>query len=221
MTKKSSILKILVFLVIFIGSIVLWGFAKVGIFMAAFFLGLMLSVILNIMDDEKQEKFKKEQRDNNKLKEMKIKAEENKKRFEKESENIKTVKLSIPETFDAYYSNDTIFAAFNLADIFPDSRKEWPIYAGQEEDHPLYKEHRDNYFRVKNSKRTEDTFGHYFPEIVKSRMVKIYSKTENKFVDEIKIEEWNVYGGPLASAGGYKYYLPDGTEFLKYQSWVS
>lgn len=212
-------------MVILIGSIVFWGFAKVGIFMAAFFIGLMLSFILDTIEDMKQDKliekkYKQALKDSEEIKEIKAESEKNKKKLEKESEKIKIIKLSLPETFDAYYSNDAIFATFNLAEIFPDSRKEWPIYSGQE-DHPLHKDHRINYFRAKNGKRSEKTFEHYFPEIIRSGKVRIYSKIENKFIDEIKIEKWSYYGGPLASAGGYKYYLPDGTEFLEDQSWVS
>lgn len=134
---------------------------------------------------------------------------------------LETIKLTPANgTPDAYYSNNEVFVTFCLNDIFPDSYKEYPIYAGQE-DVLLFKETRDRYLAIKNGKRLPDTFGAYLPDILNSGKVMVYSKVESKFVNEIKKEKWGFSAGSLAGRGGYKYYFTDGSLFFSILTWAS
>ncbi|MFZ2975905.1 MAG: hypothetical protein WA055_04760 [Candidatus Moraniibacteriota bacterium] len=134
---------------------------------------------------------------------------------------FETIALTRPEKSpDAFYTNEKIIATFCPDEIFPDTRKEWPIYAGQD-DMPLYMDHRRNYLKARNSKCLPNTFETYLSEILNSGKVMILSREENKFVSEIKRKEWGFSAGELAGRGGYEYYLPNGTLFFRITSWVS
>lgn len=143
------------------------------------------------------------------------------KTLDKQLEFFEIIKLTLPKKSpDAFYDNDKIFATFCPDEIFPDTRKEWPIYAGQE-DTLLYMEHRKNYLKTKNDKCFPDTFEHYLPEILNSGKVMIFSRIENKFVNEIKRKKWGFSDGGLMGRGGYEYYLPNDSLFLKITTWVN
>lgn len=132
-----------------------------------------------------------------------------------------TIKLIAPsQDPDAFYNDEQVLVEFVLDDIFPETRKEWPIYAGQE-DILLFMDHRRSYLKIKNSKCSDETFEMYLHEILNSGKITIFSKTEKMFVYEIKKEKYGFSAGPLAGAGGYKYYLPDGTLFFSIRTWVS
>lgn len=139
----------------------------------------------------------------------------------KEPTDFETIKLTRPEKSpDAFYTNEKITATFCPDEIFPDTRKDWPIYAGQD-DVPLYMDHRENYLKIKNGKCLPNTFEAYLPEILNSGKVIILSREDDKFIYEIKRKKWGFSAGSLAGKGGYEYYLPDGTLFFRVATWVS
>ena len=132
-----------------------------------------------------------------------------------------TIELTTPtQNTDAYYTNEYVIITFALDEIFPETRKEWPIYAGKE-NNLLCMKHRNNYLKIKNGEYLDKTFEWYLHEILDSGKIAILYKKQKKFIYEIKKEKWGFSVGMLAGAGGYKYYLPDGTLFFKVKTWVS
>ena len=58
-------------------------------------------------------------------------------------------------------------------------------------------------------------------EILDSGKIAIFSKAERKFIYKIKKEKYGFYAGPLAGAGGCKYYLPNENLFFNVKTWLN
>ena len=123
------------------------------------------------------------------------------------------LKLKPSKNPDSYYINDKIIAFFNLEEIFPSDSNEWPVYSDKQHLDP-YKEPRKIFDETKKGQRQDDTFDLYFHEILNSRKVLIFSKTENKFVDQIIRKGWTNNFASLTGESGDEYYLPNGELFF-------
>lgn len=128
---------------------------------------------------------------------------------DKEILNLKPVKNP-----DSYYINDEIIAFFNLEEVFPSDSNEWPIYSDRQH-LDAYKELRKLFNDAQKSQRQDDTFEMYFHEILNSEKILLFSKTENKFVDQIIRKGWVDSFASLTGESGDEYYLPNGKLFFR------
>ena len=132
------------------------------------------------------------------------------------SKELKIIKLnSNSKSHDSYYNNDEIFATLSIKDMIPYMAMESiPI---RDKDDCM----EDINKSIEIDRIRPISFEHHFQRVLDSGEVCIYSKMEGKFVDRIMRDEYEFLAGPTSGAGGYNYYLPDGTPFFNYTSWVS
>jgi hypothetical protein len=135
-------------------------------------------------------------------------------------ENVRIIRLTgslgVPDTS---YSNDFMIVTFFRCQVLP-GKKHYSLQ---------YRNHLRYIFGsflayILNKPYTEvmseDMFSACEVDIFDSGKIRIFSKTENKFITEIIRKEWGFCDAPLVGAGGDEYYLPDGTLLLSTTTWM-
>ncbi len=110
---------------------------------------------------------------------------------------------------DAYYENRNVRIEFNVDDIFKIKMPTQLTYASR---HMAYVTE-EEYQLMKNEPQNAYSYESYLQNIIESRKIQIFSKIENKYIDEVKKEKWARIADPMCGIKGYSYYLPDGTPF--------
>jgi hypothetical protein len=134
------------------------------------------------------------------------------------SATLKVIQLKHPEkSQNTYYNNDEIFITFCLEDMLSVPEGVLLLLNSQNDDLQM----KDMAKMVDAELIKPSILENNFYKLLDSGKVTIYSKMEGKFVDKIMRDKWGFSAGPTAGAGGYNYYLPDGTPFFSTTAWVS
>jgi hypothetical protein len=134
------------------------------------------------------------------------------KNFDENSKTLKTIRLSPSEDpQNIYYNNNEIFATFCIEDMIPFSEEELLSIKNMDS----YMQMKDMDKLIESDKILPSTFELYFPQLLESGKVGIYSKVKGAFVDKIMREDRGSHLNTNPDLPQfYDYYLPDGTIFF-------